>query len=70
MGVGISLILGALGATIRFALDPSSHVSGAVVNWNIVGDTLMVAGTLGAITSIVWIAVAARGGATHGRAGQ
>jgi hypothetical protein len=65
MGIGLSVILGAVGAIIRFAPDPSSHVSGTFVNWNVVGDILMVAGALGALASILWMAAATRRGATE-----
>jgi hypothetical protein len=68
VGIGISLILGAVGAIIRFALEPSSHVAGTFVNWDVVGDILMVAGILGALTSILWMAAGTRGGAA-GRPG-
>jgi hypothetical protein len=61
MGIGISLILGAVGAIIRFALDPTSHVAGTFVNWNVVGDILMAAGVLGALASILLMAAATRG---------
>lgn len=61
MGIGISLVLGAVGAIIRFALDPTSHVAGTFVNWNVVGDILMAAGVLGALASILWMAAATRG---------
>jgi drug/metabolite transporter (DMT)-like permease len=64
MGIGISLILGAVGAIIRFALDPSSHVARTFVTWNVVGDILMAAGVLGALASILWMAAATRGGAS------
>jgi hypothetical protein len=58
------VILIAVGAIMRFALGPSSHVSGTFVDWNIVGDLLMLAGILGAWTSILWVAAAARSGTT------
>lgn len=60
MGIGISLMLGAVGAIIRFAVEPSSHVAGTFVNWDIVGDILMVAGTVGVLASILWMAAANR----------
>ena len=49
MGIGVSVMLGAVGAKIRFAVEPRSHVVGTFVNWDIVGDILMVAGTVGVL---------------------
>jgi hypothetical protein len=60
MGTGFSLMLAATGAIIRFAVEPGSRVAGAFVNWDIVGDILMVAGTVGVLASVLWMAVASR----------
>ena len=60
MGIGISLILVAAGAIIRFAVEPTARVAGTVVNWDIVGDILMVAGAAGVLASILWMAAASR----------
>lgn len=59
MGVSISLIVAAIGGIIRFAVMPSSHVAGMLVNWNIAADSLLAAGAVGAVAS-VWIEAAAR----------
>ena len=56
MGIGTSIILIAAGAIIRFAVT----VHTAHVNWNIVGDVLMVAGVLGLVFSLIWTATAGR----------
>ena len=60
MGIGLSVILAAIGAITRFALDP----------WAIVGDMVMVAGALGVLASILWMAAASHGGATETRRRQ
>jgi hypothetical protein len=49
---------------MRFAVEPRSHVAGTFVNWDIVGDILMVAGTVGVLASVVWMAAATRHTAT------
>ena len=61
MGIGTSIILIAAGAILRFAV--TLHT--AHINWNVVGDVLMVAGVLGLVGSLIWIATAnRRNGAT------
>ena len=60
MGIGISLVLAAAGAIIRFAVEPRSHVAGTFVNWDIVGDILMVTGIAGVLVSIVYMAASSR----------
>ena len=56
MGIGTSIILIAAGAILRFAV--TLHT--AHINWNIVGDVLMVAGVLGLVSSLIWMASAGR----------
>jgi hypothetical protein len=60
MGIGISLILGAAGAILRFAVEPGSHLAGTFVNWDIVGDILVGAGAVGIVAGILSMAVAGR----------
>jgi hypothetical protein len=60
MAIGLSLILAAAGAIIRFAVGPASRVAGTFVNWDIVGDILLVAGAAGVVASILWMAAATR----------
>lgn len=60
MKIGIALILGAAGAILRFAVEPSLRVAGTLVNWDIVGDILMVAGIVGILAGILTIAAANR----------
>jgi hypothetical protein len=60
MGVSFALIVAAIGGVIRFALMPSSHVAGTLVNWNIAADTMLAAGAAGVLAS-VWMEAAARG---------
>jgi uncharacterized membrane protein YedE/YeeE len=60
MRIGMSLILAAAGAILRFAIEPTSRVAGTFVNWDIVGVILMVAGAVGIFTSLLWMAAATR----------
>jgi hypothetical protein len=60
MNYGTSLVLAAIGAIMRFAVEPRSHIAGTFVNWDIVGDILMVAGAVGVLASILWMAAATR----------
>ena len=59
-GIGTSIILIAAGAILRFAVTLQT----AHVNWNIVGDVLMVAGGVGLLLSMFWMATASRRGST------
>jgi hypothetical protein len=52
MGVSIALIVAAIGGIIRFAVMPSSHVAGTLVNWNIAADALLAAGAFGVLASV------------------
>jgi hypothetical protein len=56
MRIGTSLVLLAAGAILRFAV--TLHTSN--VNWNIVGDVLMIVGAIGFVMSLLWIAMANR----------
>jgi hypothetical protein len=60
MNYGTSLVLAAIGGIMRFAVEPRSHIAGTFVNWDIVGDILMVAGAVGVLASILWMAAATR----------
>jgi hypothetical protein len=56
MGIGVSIILIAVGAILRFAVTLSTKH----VNWDIVGDVLMVVGVVGLVTSLIWAATVTR----------
>jgi len=58
MRIGGALLLAAVGAILRFAVEPTARVAGTFVNWDIVGDILMVAGVVGVLASIVWVITA------------
>jgi hypothetical protein len=60
MRIGIALIMGAAGAILRFAVEPSLRVAGTFVNWDVVGDILLVAGIVGVIASMVAMAASGR----------
>ena len=60
MGIGTSIIRIAAGAILRFAV--TLHT--AHINWNIVGDVLMVAGVLGLVFSLIWMEANRRTGTT------
>jgi hypothetical protein len=59
MGIGSSIFLIAVGAILRFAVNLDSTIGSTTVNWDIVGDVLMVAGVVGLVISTIW-AVSAR----------
>lgn len=56
MGIGTSIILIAVGAILRFAVTLSTKN----VNWDIVGDVLMVVGVVGLVVSLIWAATVTR----------
>lgn len=56
MGIGTSIILIAVGAILRFAVNVSSNS----VNWHVVGDVLMVVGAIGLVVSLIWAATVSR----------
>ena len=56
MGIGLSIILIAVGAILRFAVTLSTKN----VNWHIVGDILMVVGIVGLLFSLIWAATVSR----------
>jgi len=56
MGIGTSIILIAVGAILRFAVTLSTKH----VNWDIVGDILMVVGIVGLLFSLIWAATVSR----------
>jgi hypothetical protein len=56
MGIGLSIILIAVGAILRFAVTLSTKH----VNWDIVGDILMVVGIVGLLFSLIWAATVSR----------
>jgi len=64
MGITASLVLIAVGAILRFAVDVTAHIGSTQVNWNIVGDVLMIVGGIGLIITLIWLATARRTGST------
>ena len=54
MGVGASIVLIAVGAILRFAVTIHSNLGATHVNWNIVGDVLMVVGVIGLVMALIW----------------
>lgn len=60
MGFGLSIVLIAAGAILRFAVDPTGSIGGASVNWDVVGDVLMIVGAIGVIMSLIWMLTANR----------
>lgn len=56
MGIGTSIILIAVGAILRFAVTLSTKH----VNWDIVGDVLMVVGAVGLVASLIWAGTVSR----------
>ena len=64
MGIATSIILIAVGAILRFAVEPARHVAGTAVNWDIIGDILMAAGVVGLVVALIWMTTTARRGTT------
>lgn len=60
MGIGISIILLAAGAILRFAISVHAKIDGHAVNWHVVGDILMVVGAIGAVIALLATFAAAR----------
>ena len=60
MGIGASIVLIAVGAILRFAVTIHSNLGATHVNWNIVGDVLMVVGVMGLVMALIWMAAASR----------
>jgi hypothetical protein len=60
MGIGASIVLIAAGAILRFAVTLHTAIGSAHVNWNIVGDVLMIVGALGLLMSIIWMVTSSR----------
>ena len=55
MGIGTSIILIAVGAILKFAVDLNSTVGGTVVHWDTVGIILMIVGAIGLVFSLLWM---------------
>jgi hypothetical protein len=62
MGIGASIILIAAGAILRFAVSIHSQIGSTHINWNIVGDVLMVVGVIGLLMSVSWMVTSSRHG--------
>ena len=60
MGIGASILLIAVGAILRFAVTIHSNLGSTHVNWNVVGDVLMVVGALGLLMALAWMAATSR----------
>ena len=60
MSIATSIVLLAVGAILRFAVEPARHVAGMSVNWDIIGDILMAVGVVGLVMALIWMATATR----------
>jgi len=54
MGIGTSILLIAVGAILRWAVN--LHWKAGTVNWHLVGDILMAVGAIGLVMSLIWMA--------------
>ena len=54
MAIGTALFLIAVGAILRFAVEPDSQVGSTSIDWNAVGVILMIIGAVGAAISLLW----------------
>jgi hypothetical protein len=64
MGLGVSIVLLAAGAILRFAVNLHTRIGGTSVDWYTVGDILMVVGVLGFLGGLAWVATASRRSST------
>jgi hypothetical protein len=60
MSIATSIVLFAAGAILRFAVEPARRIAGTSVNWDIIGDILMVAGAVGLVFALIWMTTATR----------
>lgn len=60
MSIATSIVLLAVGAILRFAVEPARYVAGTSVNWDIIGDILMAVGVVGLVMALIWMATATR----------
>ncbi len=56
MDIGVSLIVIAAGAILRFAVSLHAGLGSARVDWYAVGDVLMVVGALGLASAVALLA--------------
>ena len=54
MRIGTSILLIAAGAILRWAV--TLHWKAGTVNWDLVGDILMMVGVIGLVMSLIWMA--------------
>jgi hypothetical protein len=60
MGVGGSILLIAVGAILRFAIETDRTIGSTTVEWGTVGLILMIAGVLGLVVSLLMMTMASR----------
>ena len=60
MSIGASIFLIAAGAILRFAVSIHSRIGSSYINWNIVGDVLMIVGVIGLLMSAIWMVTSTR----------
>ncbi len=56
MRIGAALILIAAGAILRWGVQLHTRIGSTRVNWDVVGDVLMVVGVVGLVVSLIWVA--------------
>jgi len=60
MSIGGSILLIAIGAILRFAIETDRTIGSTTVEWGTIGLILMVAGALGLIVSLIMMSMASR----------
>jgi hypothetical protein len=60
VSIGGSILLIAIGAILRFAIETDRTIGSTTVEWGTVGVILMVAGALGLIVSLIMMQMSTR----------
>ena len=60
MSIGGSILLIAIGAILRFAIETDRTIGSTTVEWGTIGVILMIAGALGLIVSLIMMQMSTR----------
>ena len=60
MSIGGSILLIAIGAILRFAIETDRTIGSTTVEWGTIGVILMVAGALGLVVSLIMMQMSTR----------
>ena len=54
MAIGTALFLIAVGAILRWGVEPDAKIGSTAFDWPVIGLILMIVGALGAAISLIW----------------